>query len=72
MTGEVLHSWAKDAQELIDKLMSERQEWKCSVGGEIKITREAEIALLALRKQKRAPRRPNNALTNSHENLPST
>lgn len=30
--------------------------------GEIKITREAEIALLALRKQKRAPRRPNAGL----------
>lgn len=27
--------------------------------GEIKITREAEIALMSLRKKKRAPRRPN-------------
>ena len=44
MTPEVLHSWAKEAQELIDALMAERQEWKCNVGNETFITDDKSVA----------------------------
>lgn len=44
MTGEVLHSWAKDAQELIDELMAERQEWKCTIGNETFRTDDKSVA----------------------------
>lgn len=44
MTPEVLHSWARDAQELLDNLMSERQEWKCTAGGQTFRTNDPSVA----------------------------